>query len=188
MVREALRNYVTLAAGLSEVTRQRAMQAARALASQGEATRDQVSSLAEDLVSTSRKNREAIATLVRLEVEKAMSRVGVATADEVAVLTRRLQRLEGALRGGSGTKKATGTKSAAKQPSRTSAKTATVKKATAKKTTPKKSGARKSTAKKAPAKKAAPATPTATTAPAATTAPSNPESPPPMRMTPESGT
>ena len=127
MVREALRNYVTLAAGLTDVTRQRAMQAARALAAQGEATRDQVSNLAEDLVTTSRKNREAITTLVRYEVERTLSRVGVATADEVASLTRRLRSLEDALRSAGGRSKAT----------------------------TKKSTAKKSTAKKAPAKKAA---------------------------------
>ena len=36
MVREAMRNYVTLAAGLTDVTKQRATQAAKALVSQGE--------------------------------------------------------------------------------------------------------------------------------------------------------
>ena len=180
MVREALRNYVTLAAGLTDVTRQRAMQAARALAAQGEATRDQVTSLAEDLVTTSRKNREAISTLVRYEVERTLSRVGVATADEVAAMTRRLRALEDTLRSAGGRRKAPAKKSAAK-------------KSTTKKTAAKKSAAKKSTAKKTSAATSAPPSgPRMDVAPAGadvSTAPAAPTSEaPPIRMTPESDT
>ena len=41
-MRDALQSYLTLAGGLTEVTRQRALAAAKALAAQGEATAEQV--------------------------------------------------------------------------------------------------------------------------------------------------
>src|SRR5207248_6381505 len=129
MVREAMRNYVTLAAGLTDVTKQRATQAAKALVSQGEATRDQVAGLAEDLIATSRKNREAITTLVRYEVERALSRVGVATADQVDSVTRRLRSLESTLRSAR-----PGARKTAKTTKKAAAKKSTAKKSTAKKT------------------------------------------------------
>ena len=56
MVRDALSNYLTLASGLTEVTRQRARAAAKALVAQGGATVEQVSSLAEEMLHTSRAN------------------------------------------------------------------------------------------------------------------------------------
>jgi polyhydroxyalkanoate synthesis regulator phasin len=97
-VRDALKNYLTLASGLTEVGRQRAMAASKALVAQGEATAEQVGSLAEDLIQTSKNNRDLITALVRSEVEKALNTVGLATADSVERLTKRLQSLESALR------------------------------------------------------------------------------------------
>lgn len=101
-MRDALKNYLTLASGLTEVGRQRAMAAAKALVAQGEATAEQVGNIAEDLMETSKTNREMITTLVRTEVEKALNNVGLATADSVERLTKRLQALESALREASG--------------------------------------------------------------------------------------
>jgi polyhydroxyalkanoate synthesis regulator phasin len=101
-VRDALKNYLSLAGGLSEVGRQRAVAASKALVAQGEATAEQVSSLAEDLMKTSKNNRELVTALVRSEIDKALGRVGLATADEVQRLTRRLQALEGTLRDATG--------------------------------------------------------------------------------------
>src|SRR3954469_11731353 len=98
MVREALRGYVALANGLTEVTAGRARAAAKALAEQGEATAGQVSALAEDLVTTSRRNRESLAVLVRHEVEQAVKRLGVAPAGDVEELTRRVRELERTVR------------------------------------------------------------------------------------------
>lgn len=97
-MRDALKNYLALASGLTEVGRQRAVAASKALVAQGEATAEQVQALAEDLVETSRNNREMVVTLVRTEVEKTLARVGVATADTVQDLTQRLQSVEAALR------------------------------------------------------------------------------------------
>ncbi len=98
MMRDALRGYLGLASGISEVTLARATAAAKALAAQGEATAEQVSTLAEDLVDTSRRNREALSTLVRYEVEQALRRLGLAPADEVVALTERVRRLEATVR------------------------------------------------------------------------------------------
>jgi polyhydroxyalkanoate synthesis regulator phasin len=98
MVREALTNYLSLASGLTEVTKQRAKLAARALVAQGEATVEQVSGLAEEIVTTSRANRGALVNLVRYEVDRALARLGLATADELAGLQRRIAELEKTLR------------------------------------------------------------------------------------------
>jgi len=156
-VRDALKNYLNLASGLTEVGRQRAVAASKALVAQGEATAEQVSSLAEDLIQTSKSNREMITALVRSEVEKALNVVGLATADSVDRLTKRLQSLESALRDASTDKPAAPAKPAAKP----AAKKPAVKKApTAKKPAAKpaaKAPARKPATKPArkPAKKAA---------------------------------
>lgn len=98
-MRDALKNYLALANGLTEVTRQRAEAAARALVAQGEAAAEQVRPLAEDLVNASRANRENLAALVRTEVDKALGRMGIVTAEEVARLQRRLQTVESTMRG-----------------------------------------------------------------------------------------
>jgi polyhydroxyalkanoate synthesis regulator phasin len=98
MVREALRGYLALATGMTEVTAGRARAAAKSLVEQGEATAGQVSALAEDLISTSRRNRESLALLVRHEVEQAVKRLGLAPAADVEDLTRRIRDLERSLR------------------------------------------------------------------------------------------
>jgi polyhydroxyalkanoate synthesis regulator phasin len=157
-VRDALKNYLALANGLTEVGRQRALAASKALVAQGEATVEQVGNLAEDLIETSRGNREMVTALVRSEVDKALSRVGLATADEVRRLTTRLQSLEATLRGGAAKPAAAkpakpARKSAAKPATKAAAKPAAkpAKKAAAK---PAKKAAAKP-AKKAAAKKPA---------------------------------
>jgi polyhydroxyalkanoate synthesis regulator phasin len=101
-VREALRTYLSLASGLTDVTRQRARSAARALQEQGGLRTDQVSALAEDLRAQSRANREAVTALVRYEVDRALTRMGLASADDVAQLDARLRVLEARLREQSG--------------------------------------------------------------------------------------
>jgi polyhydroxyalkanoate synthesis regulator phasin len=61
-VRDALKSYLALAGGLTDVTRQRATAAAKALVAQGEATAEQVTTLADDLLKQSKSNREAVAS------------------------------------------------------------------------------------------------------------------------------
>jgi polyhydroxyalkanoate synthesis regulator phasin len=130
-VKDAIKGYLALATGLTDVTKQRATSAAKALVAQGEATAGQVQSLADDLVAQSKSNREAVVALVRYEVDKALGRVGLVSKDEVDALQARIKSLEAQLRAG------------------TPAKAAPAKKAPAKK-----AAAKRAPAKKAPAKKA----------------------------------
>ena len=154
-VRDALKSYLALASGVTEVTRQRAQAAAKALVAQGEATAEQVTALAEDLRTQTRQNREAVVALVGFEVDRALGRVGLASADEVTSLTERVRALESRLsRLDGGAAKAAAAKPAAKAPAaKAPAKKAPAKKAAAK-AAAKASPAKKSPATKAPAKKA----------------------------------
>ncbi len=135
-MKDALKGYLALASGLTDVTRQKATSAAKALVAQGEATAGQVSGLADDLLAQSKSNREALTALVRFEVDKALGRVGLASADEVTELTARVRQLEGQLR-------------EATRPAK-----APANQAPAKKVPSKKAPAKKAPAKKAPAKPA----------------------------------
>jgi hypothetical protein len=110
MVVDALRGYAQLAGGLTDVTRQRAAQAARQLADQGggllvsvassngsaELAR-QVQGLAEDLLATSRTNRDLLVGLIRTEVERAIGRLGLVGADELSAMARVVERLQNQL-------------------------------------------------------------------------------------------
>ncbi len=131
-MRDALKSYLALAGGVTDLTRQKAVTAAKALVSQGEATAEQVTGLAEDLLAQSRQNREAVVALVSFEVDRALGRVGLATTDEVEQLTSRIRDLEQQLRT---------VTSAAPAPADTQAPASTA-------------PAKKAPAKKAPAKKA----------------------------------
>lgn len=97
-MRDALKSYLALAGGLVEVPRQRALAAAKALVAQGEATAEQVTALADDLITQSRANREAVAALVKFEVDRTLGRVGLATGEEVGDLAARLQAVEAEVR------------------------------------------------------------------------------------------
>ncbi len=141
---DALKGYLALANGLTEVTRQRATAAAKALVAQGEAAAGSVQAITDDLLAQSKSNREAVTALVKFEVDKALGRVGLATAEEVSELTARIRQLEKELREA----KKPGAKAAP-------AKAAAAKAPAAKKAPAKKAPAKKAAAKKAPAKKAA---------------------------------
>jgi polyhydroxyalkanoate synthesis regulator phasin len=189
---DAVKNYLNLASGVTEVTRQRAIAAAKALAETGEATAEQVSNIADELLVSSRNNRDAMLALVRYEVDRALNRVGLATADEVASLQRRVTSLEGAItqaesqgderadapvkqaaKKAAPAKKASAAKKApAKAPARETTATATAAKSTAAKSTAAKATATKSAATKSAAE-ASPAKATAAKATASkSTAPS----------------
>ncbi|GAA0925166.1 hypothetical protein GCM10009554_04550 [Kribbella koreensis] len=180
MVMDALRGYVQLANGLTEVTKQRAQQAAKALLQQTGAdaltagVTTKVSDLAEEIVATSKSNRQLLQAIVANEVEGAVARLGFVRSEEVAALSRRLDGLERELAeandalvaaaaasapapasapASSSASRPAAKKSAAKK---SAVKAPAVKKAAAKKTSaaPAKKAAVKKTAKKAPAKKA----------------------------------
>jgi hypothetical protein len=160
MVMDALRGYLQLANGLTDVTRQRALAAAKALAASGtEVLTDassvpsnvsrQVQALADDLLATSRSNRDLLVGLVRSEVERTVGVLGLASGDDmesVAVHVRRIERrvddIDARLKAAVGLAEPTPAKPAAK-------------KAAVKKVPAKKAPARKVPAKKAPAPAAA---------------------------------
>ena len=96
-----LRGYLQLATGLTEVTANRAKEAAMSLVGQGFSLSTkapdvvgQVQELADDLVSTSKTNRELLVSMIRSEVDKAVGRMGFVREDELAALRRHVQRLE----------------------------------------------------------------------------------------------
>jgi polyhydroxyalkanoate synthesis regulator phasin len=93
-MQEAWRAYLDLALGFTETSRKRALKVAKKLVGRGGATAEQLQSMAEDLVNTSLANRESLVRLVRFELDKALGRVGLATAEEVAELTKRVRELE----------------------------------------------------------------------------------------------
>lgn len=97
-MQDAWRSYLALAMGLTEAPRKKARETARRLVGAGGATAVQLQTLAEEVVSTGAANRGALTKLVRFEVERALGAVGLATADEVSGLTRRVHELERQLR------------------------------------------------------------------------------------------
>lgn len=104
MILDDLRSYLQMANGLSEATTGKARDVVGDLLAHGLSVTakavpapemmGQVQGLAEDLVSTSRENREALLGLIRAEVDKAVSRMGFVREDELAALRRHVQRLE----------------------------------------------------------------------------------------------
>ncbi|MSO26991.1 MAG: hypothetical protein EXQ60_02855 [Candidatus Nanopelagicales bacterium] len=98
---EDLRGYLQMASGLTDVTASKAKEIALALVSQGMNISSkapdvvgQVQELADDLVTTSKENREMLLGLIRAEVDRAVGRMGFVREDELAALRRHVQRLE----------------------------------------------------------------------------------------------
>ncbi|GAA2498928.1 hypothetical protein GCM10010406_39340 [Streptomyces thermolineatus] len=112
-MRDALRTCLQIAGGLTEVTRQRAASAARELLDQAGIDLDEVQrkvagrippevqTLADELVTAGRTNRDLLVGLIREEVDKAMQRAGrigdelVRVGVLVEMLERRIRNLEG---------------------------------------------------------------------------------------------
>lgn len=99
-----LRNYLQLASGLTETTASKAKDAATGLLAHGVSLSSkampapdmmgQVQELADDLVATSRNNREMLVGMIRAEVDRNVGRMGFVREDELAALRRHVQRLE----------------------------------------------------------------------------------------------
>jgi len=98
MAQEAWRAYLELAVGATDATRKRATKAVRQLVGKGAVSGEQLQTMAEDLLRTSLASREAMTNLVRFELEKALGRIGLATADEVNSLSAKVRELEAKLR------------------------------------------------------------------------------------------
>ncbi|MFA7324099.1 MAG: hypothetical protein WC005_07060 [Candidatus Nanopelagicales bacterium] len=132
-----LRGYMQLANGLTEVTTAKAKEIAMTLVSQGLAlstkapdVMGQVQELADDLLSTSRNNREMLAGVVRTEVDRAVGRMGFVREDELAAVRRHVQRLEQLIHQIQNGETAGGVKPTAKKPTaKKSAKKTVTKKA-----------------------------------------------------------
>lgn len=98
MGQDAWRAYAEMALGMTEASRKKATKAVKRLIGRGGATADQLQGLAEELLQTSAANRDALTKLVRFELDRALGKVGLATADEVNELTARVRELEAQLR------------------------------------------------------------------------------------------
>ena len=174
---EVLKAYLQVASGVGDLTRQRALDAARqALAATAAAAvlpvasagvdglAAQASALADELLAAGRANREMLGQLVRAEVETVVSRLGLdGRSDleaELATSRARVRELERSLATAKTTaSKATAKRTAASKPTATKA---TATKATAKRTAASKSATTKATAKRTAASKAATRKSTAT--------------------------
>jgi polyhydroxyalkanoate synthesis regulator phasin len=101
---DEIRGYLQMASGLTEVTAAKAREIAMALVGQGMnlGTKapdvvGQVQELADDLMATSKGNRDLLTNMIRSEVDKAVGRMGFVREDELAALRRHVQRLESEL-------------------------------------------------------------------------------------------
>jgi polyhydroxyalkanoate synthesis regulator phasin len=156
MVMDALRGYVQLANGLTEVTKQKAQAAAKALLQQtgADALTTRASDLADEIVATSKSNRQLLQAIVSNEVEGAVARLGFVRSEEVAALTRRVKALETEL---AEAQAAAGGRTAAPAPVADDVVEAIVVDEAAAPAPAKKAAAKKAAAKKVAAKKVAPA-------------------------------
>jgi len=96
---DSLRGYVNLASGLTEVTARKAVETATTLLSSGvdeipDAVTESVTGVAEDMARMTTAQRDALTSLVRSEVDRAVGRLGFVREDELAALRRRVTRLE----------------------------------------------------------------------------------------------
>jgi hypothetical protein len=160
MALDALRGYLALAGGLTEVTRAKALAQAKALLADenlaplvagGLKAGSQVQGLAEEIVASGRANREVITHLVASEVEKAATLLSGVGREETKALRVSLDRVE---RRVAVLEAKDASASAAARSGRASA-TPAAKKAATKKAPAKKSAATKATSKKSATKKSA---------------------------------
>lgn len=99
-----LRTYLQMAGGITEATTTKAREVVTGLLTTGLSLTSkampsgdmvgQVQELADDLVATSRNNREMLVGLIRSEVDRAVGRMGFVREDELAALRKHVQRLE----------------------------------------------------------------------------------------------
>ncbi len=92
---DVVRQYVD--AALGALPKDRAMDLASGLLEQGQAGRDGVTKLANDLMEWSRASVERLSDMVRAEVRKQVGALGLATREDVDEIKQRLWKLEGAV-------------------------------------------------------------------------------------------
>lgn len=170
---EAIRTYLELAMGLTETSRKRVRKVVKDVVKEAVgrsgATAEQVKALSGDLIAANTANREALAKLVRFEVDRALGMVGLATAEEVGELTQQVRDLKEQLReaqagvGPRATKATPAKASPAKATARTTRAKAAPAKAAAKAIAAKEAPASRTPSKRTAAAKKAPAKATTTT-------------------------
>ena len=129
---EDWRGYLQLATGLTEVTARRARDIAGSLLSRGpdldtlipEGATSRVQDLADELVATSKANRELLIGLIRTEVDRAVGRLGFVREEELAAVRAHVARLEDQLEKARSSTKKTAKRTATKTAKRTATKTA----------------------------------------------------------------
>jgi polyhydroxyalkanoate synthesis regulator phasin len=105
----------TIEGSLGNLTPTRAQEIAKSMLDR-DAAKEQVSKTAADLMEWSQRNRNRLSTMIRTEVRNQLLQSGVATADEVNALRKRVRDLERAVKPASGarSKSTSGSKSASK--------------------------------------------------------------------------
>jgi polyhydroxyalkanoate synthesis regulator phasin len=91
---DVVRQYVD--AALGALPKDKAMDLASGLLEQGQAGREGVTKLANDLMEWSRASVERLSDMVRSEVRKQVGALGLATREDVDEIKERLWKLEGA--------------------------------------------------------------------------------------------
>ena len=172
MALDALRGYVQIAGGLTDVTKQRAVATAKQLVDSGSGIVDQavsapvsrqVQGVAEELLATSRMSRDLLIGIIRSEVERTVARLGLVGADELSAMAKIVSRLQRQVDGPGGSDDTFGTPfddepeavAAFESAAQPAAKKVPAKKVPAKKVPAKKVPAKKVAVKMVPAKKVA---------------------------------
>jgi polyhydroxyalkanoate synthesis regulator phasin len=132
-VNKAMQRYVEAASGLTNLTTAKAEQIAKQLVKSGEAASDQVGDIVEELLDRQKKNREAMAALVKSETTRAVRAMGLATSTEVERLQKQVADLKRELSRVERERAKTGKKAASKKSSSKKAAKKSTKKSAAKK-------------------------------------------------------
>jgi polyhydroxyalkanoate synthesis regulator phasin len=93
-MRSLVEKSLDLAFGAVALTRDRAQEFVDELVKRGEAARDESGNLVDDIMRRGQKQREEVQTMIEREVTDALSRMNVATRDDIARMERRIQELE----------------------------------------------------------------------------------------------
>lgn len=103
MSNDPLRTYFQLATGITEATLAKAKDAAKALLNELDLSgiaadpRAKLNDLADDMMVQSKANRDALTSMIRTEVDKAVGRLGFVREEELAALRAHVMRLEAQL-------------------------------------------------------------------------------------------
>lgn len=85
-----LQRYVEMAAGLTTATVQTAERVVQRLVQEGEVAADRAERAVADVLDASERNRAALLTLVRGEVERAVDRMNLATRGDLEAMEARI--------------------------------------------------------------------------------------------------